>query len=174
MESEPTNKNKKLIAVAGLIVIVAAIAAGVAAFSPQPNPEVATTGVESPSPAPTSSTLDASTTSPTPTSSPAGPTASTYRDGIYQASGGYHSPGGDETVTVSITLKNGAVSDSTVTTTASNPTGKRYQSMFISNYKSLVTGKNINDIRLSKVSGSSLTSAGFNNALEQIKTQAKS
>jgi hypothetical protein len=96
-----------------------------------------------------------------------------YKDGTYSAQGSYNSPGGPETVDVSLTLKSGSVTDSTVTTSGNSPTGKHYQSMFIDGYKSLVTGKSIDDINLSKVSGSSLTSEGFDNAVAKIKTSAK-
>jgi len=37
-----------------------------------------------------------------------------------------------------------------------------------------VIGKNIADVQLSRVSGSSLTPEGFNNALATIKSQAQS
>jgi hypothetical protein len=35
-----------------------------------------------------------------------------------------------------------------------------------------VVGKSLDDIKVSKVAGSSLTSGGFNKAIEQIKTDA--
>jgi len=45
--------------------------------------------------------------------------------------------------------------------------------MFISGYKPYVIGKNIDTISLDRVSGSSLTPAAFNEALGQIKTEAR-
>ena len=49
-----------------------------------------------------------------------------------------------------------------------------YQDDFVGGYKSQVVGKSIAEIQLGKVSGSSLTSRGFNEALDQIRNQAKS
>jgi hypothetical protein len=37
----------------------------------------------------------------------------------------------------------------------------------------LVVGKSVDEVSLSRVAGSSLTSLGFNNALTQIKEDAK-
>lgn len=97
-----------------------------------------------------------------------------YKDGTYTANGSYQSPGGTESVGVSITLTDGVVTASSVEEGATSAEAREYQEDFISTYRSFVTGKKIDDIRLSRVSGSSLTSIGFNNALETIKDQAKS
>lgn len=45
--------------------------------------------------------------------------------------------------------------------------------MFKSGVSSLTVGKDIDDVKLSRVSGSSLTSTGFNSALDTIKTEAR-
>lgn len=98
--------------------------------------------------------------------------SSPYANGTYSAKGSYDSPAGTESVAVSVTLKDGIIEDSTVTNEADNRTSSRYQNMFISGYKSYVVGKNIADVRVGRVSGSSLTGSGFNAALERIKTEA--
>lgn len=100
--------------------------------------------------------------------------ASTYKDGTYNASGSYKSPGGTERVDVQLTLAGDSISEITVTPQAATPTSKQFQGEFVNNYKSMVVGKNIDEVELSKVAGSSLTSGGFNEALTQIKDQAKS
>lgn len=99
--------------------------------------------------------------------------ASSYKDGNYSATGSYNSPGGTNTVTVSLTLKGGIVTDSTVTGSATRGDSSEYQAMFIDNYKSQVTGRSIDSLSLTKVSGSSLTPQGFNDAVEKIKAEAK-
>ena len=96
-----------------------------------------------------------------------------YKNGTYTADGSYQSPAGTETINVTLIIKNDIVIDSTVTGTSDNGRSQRYMSMFISNYKSYVTGKNIDSIQLDKVSGSSLTPNGFNDALSKIKVEAK-
>jgi hypothetical protein len=96
-----------------------------------------------------------------------------YKDGTYSATGSYNSPGGTNTLTVSLTLKRGVITDSAVTGSATRGDSAEYQTMFIDNYKSQVTGRSIDSLSLTKVSGSSLTPQGFNDALVKIKAEAK-
>ena len=95
-----------------------------------------------------------------------------YKDGTYTADGTYQSPTMTEKITVSVTLKNGVITDTSAKNDAPDKVGKKFQDQFISGYKQQVVGKKIGDVQLSRVSGSSLTPAGFNDALDQIKTQA--
>lgn len=97
----------------------------------------------------------------------------TYKDGKYSAVGSYTSPGGQEKITIDITVKDGVVTDTSATSGAIDPQGEQYQSQFISGYKSEVIGKKLSTLSLTRVSGSSLTPKGFNDALEQIRTQAQ-
>lgn len=97
-----------------------------------------------------------------------------YKDGMYTQEGDYTSPGGPEQIEVKLTLKNGIVEQAEVTPKAVLPKSKFMQGVFVENYKSLVVGKNIKDLRLDKVAGSSLTPKGFNDAVEKIKAEAKS
>lgn len=129
---------------------------------------------------PTTTTTDATKEQVTPTDTstqtpPAAPVtdASPYKDGTYTATGSYQTPENVEQVSVTLTLKGGVVTDATVTGNPRAPESRRFQSQFISNFKSFVIGKNIDTLSLSHVSGSSLTSGGFNNAAAKIKTQAQ-
>ncbi|PPH06308.1 hypothetical protein C5C44_01755 [Rathayibacter sp. AY1F6] len=97
---------------------------------------------------------------------------SSYADGTYEAEGGYTSPGGNEKVGVSLTLADGVVTDVTVTPESENPTGQQYQSRFAGGIAGEVVGKQLDELKVSKVSGSSLTSGGFNDAVETIKADA--
>ena len=96
-----------------------------------------------------------------------------YKDGVYSATGSYISPGGQETIGVSLTLKDDVVVDATATAQATRPESVKYQGKFVSGYKTLVVGKKLAEINLTKVSGSSLTPKGFMDALTKIETQAK-
>lgn len=71
-----------------------------------------------------------------------------------------------------LTLVNDVVTAATVTAKATDETSMMYQNTFIAGYKTFVVGKNIADVQLGKVSGSSLTPRGFNDAVSAIKTQA--
>jgi uncharacterized protein with FMN-binding domain len=120
---------------------------------------------------------------PKPTPTPKAPTPATnpapvanknkYKDGTYTATGSYNSPGGTEDLGVTLTLKNDIVTNSSLSLMAYDGRSQRYQQMFQSGYQSQVIGRSIDSINLGRVSGSSLTPYGFNDAVTQIKAQAK-
>ncbi len=99
--------------------------------------------------------------------------ATTYKNGTYSAVGSYVSPAGPENVEVVLTLKNDLVIDATVVGKATATRSKTMQADFIAHYKEFVVGKNIAELTLGKVSGSSLTPRGFNNAVDKIQAAAK-
>lgn len=154
---EPAKKLNPAIIAIIVIVLLGAIAAAVAVLN---NNEAA-------APVPSESTTQPSTDEQS-----AAPTSSEYKDGTYTATGAYSTPGGRETVGVEVTLLNGTVQDVTLTQNAMTGQAKEFQARFASGYKSQVVGKSIDEISLSRVAGSSLTSVGFNNALDQIKDDA--
>jgi hypothetical protein len=96
-----------------------------------------------------------------------------FNDGVYSATGSYMSPGGKDEIDVNLTLKDNVIADINATAKPGDDVSKKYMKMFTDNYKSLVVGKNISELKLDKVSGSSLTSIGFNDAINQIRVQAK-
>jgi hypothetical protein len=96
-----------------------------------------------------------------------------YKNGTYTASGSYTTPESTETISVTVTLSNDTVSDVSINGSPQAHESQQYQELFKEGYKSLVVGKNINSISLSRVSGSSLTSRGFNDAIAQIENEAK-
>jgi uncharacterized protein with FMN-binding domain len=95
-----------------------------------------------------------------------------YKDGTYSADGNYKSPNGTETVGVELTLANGTVSAVEITEHPSNPNTRKFQGQFAGGIAAQVVGKSLDEIKVSKVAGSSLTSGGFNQAVEAIKAQA--
>lgn len=96
-----------------------------------------------------------------------------YQDGTYQATGRYMSPGGEREVVVSLTLAEGVVTEATFEGFATDPASKRFQGEFAEGFQVEVVGRNIDELNLQKVSGSSLTPKGFMDALQQIKVQAQ-
>ncbi|MET1053515.1 MAG: FMN-binding protein [Mycetocola sp.] len=116
------------------------------------------------------STTDDTGSADTQDSSPS--TSAEYTDGNYTATGDYVSPGGQESVTVTLTLTDNTVTALEVTGSGGTPNAKRFQGEFIDNIDDIAVGKNIDELNVSKVAGSSLTSDGFNAALEQIRTDA--
>ncbi len=97
-----------------------------------------------------------------------------YEDGTYEASGSYEAPSGTETVAVTLTLEAGVVTEVTVVGEATDPQAQIHQGEFIDGIAGEVVGKPIDELQVSKVAGSSLTSGGFNKAVEEIKADAAS
>lgn len=111
---------------------------------------------------------------PSTTSTPIDSTVShsSYKDGTYTASSNYYVPHGSENIQVTVTLKNGVVTSSSITNSEGDRDSAAYQQDFASLYKSYVVGKSIKGLSLSRISGASDTTQGFNDALAQIANQA--
>jgi hypothetical protein len=118
---------------------------------------------------------DASQNDTAATNSPAAniDTAINYKDGTYTEKGRYISPGGAESVDVTVTIANDIITSATVKGNATRGESVDHQADFISGYKKEVVGKDIDAVSLSRVAGSSLTSNGFNAALTLIKADAQ-
>ncbi|MBD8219841.1 hypothetical protein IFU40_14490 [Microbacterium sp. CFBP 13617] len=99
--------------------------------------------------------------------------AGTYTDGTYEATGQYATPESVETIDVTLVLAGDTVTDVTVTGDPQAAESQRYQGEFIGGIKDEVVGKKLDEISVSKVAGSSLTSGGFMKAVDTIKTEAK-
>lgn len=98
--------------------------------------------------------------------------AGQHKNGTYSVTGNYVSPGGPREVKVTVTLTDEVITGAETEATATDATSKRFQGEFVENFKPMVVGKNIDEVVLTKVSGSSLTPKGFNDALEKIKLEA--
>lgn len=96
-----------------------------------------------------------------------------YKPGQYEAEGSYQTPGGIMRVGVNITL----AGDGTVEAVRVDPRGTggslALQARFAGGIANEIVGKKIDELNVTKVSGSSLTSGGFNAALETIKDEAR-
>jgi uncharacterized protein with FMN-binding domain len=95
-----------------------------------------------------------------------------YADGTYTEDGSYQSPAGQSEVSVTVTIADNLVTAVEVDGDATDPTAKRYQGEFIDGIESVVVGKRIDSLNVSKVGGSSLTSGGFNSAIDKILAEA--
>ncbi|MEO6604430.1 MAG: FMN-binding protein [Aeromicrobium sp.] len=102
-----------------------------------------------------------------------GSSSATFKDGDYEGNAEYANPAGQSKVKVELTLADGKISDIKVTPEATNGTSKGYQQKFASGISDEVVGKSIDELDVSKVSGSSLTSIGFKQAIDQIKADAQ-
>jgi uncharacterized protein with FMN-binding domain len=150
---QPPKKLSPII-IALIVIVLVGIAVTAVVIAKQPK-EVATTGI----------TQNKTT--------PAVNEAVNYKDGTYTEKGRYASPGGGESIDVTVTITGNIITSASVTQNATSKDAKEYQDVFVSGYKSLVVGKDVDQVSLSRVAGSSLTSNGFNNALELIKADAR-
>lgn len=96
----------------------------------------------------------------------------TYADGTHTADGVYRTPETIETVTVTVTLAGDVVTAVEVTGDPQTRESEQYQGEFIGGIADVVVGQDIDDLQVSRVAGSSLTSGGFNEAIEAIKAEA--
>lgn len=121
--------------------------------------------------------VEPSATSAAPQSAAPGPANSaspgSYKDGEYSAQGTYTPPSNEtEEVDVALTLEGGVVTALEVTTSGNHPTSKQYQREFTSGIQEQVVGRSLDELDVDKVAGSSLTSGGFNKALDSIRAEA--
>jgi len=102
---------------------------------------------------------------------PAGNTSG-FTNGTYSGSAQYETPESIEGIRVSLTISNGVVTDASVSNSEGGGTSRRYQGAFASTYRSYVIGKSLSSLQLYRVAGASLTTAGFNAAVDQIRSEA--
>ena len=102
----------------------------------------------------------------------AGSSTGGFADGSYTAEGSYSTPGGQESISVDLSVADGVVTDVTVTPEATGGNAARFQDEFASGIADEVVGQELAGLSVDKVSGSSLTGDGFNAALDQIRADA--
>ncbi|HSX32598.1 MAG TPA: FMN-binding protein [Candidatus Saccharimonadales bacterium] len=160
---QPTQKNPVIIGIIAIVIVVVLIGGAMALKKKETASSTNNTA----------SQTAANTDNKTPAVEGADTSTGTYKSGNYSATGSYSSPGGTEQIAVTLTLDGDTITDVTASPKAASPESSTYQEQFIEGYKSMVVGKDIDTVSLSKVSGSSLTSRGFNDAIDQIKQQAQ-
>lgn len=131
-----------------------------------------TTTDSAPAPAATTAPSSSTGTGATGTDSGSSSGGGAYADGTYSASGQYATPESVETIEVTLTLADDVITDVEVTGDPQARESQEYQSRFIGGIADEVVGKSIDDISVTRVAGSSLTSGGFNQAVDAIKADA--
>lgn len=98
-----------------------------------------------------------------------------FAAGDYEATGTYLSPDGQtQSIEVEVELAaDGTITDLDADGQAESGNSEQYQGKFESGIDALVEGRKITELDIDKVSGSSLTSGGFNDAIDQIIGQAQ-
>ena len=95
-----------------------------------------------------------------------------YADGTYTAEGAYQTPESVEQISVTVTLESDIITAVEVVGDPQKSESEEYQAQFIGGIADVVVGKDIDEISVSRVAGSSLTSGGFNQAIQAIKAEA--
>jgi hypothetical protein len=152
----PVRVGAALLGVAGIVTL-----AGCAGTDSPADAEETTSASQAPTTESTGSSDTADTSS-----------EGAYADGTYTAEGSYRTPETTETIEVTITLESDVITAVEVTGDPQAAQSQQYQSRFIGGISDEVVGQSIDDISVSRVAGSSLTSGGFNEAVETIKSEA--
>ncbi|WP_402845507.1 FMN-binding protein [Microbacterium sp. GXS0129] len=157
--NRPVRTAATLASVAG-IALLAGCSAGAA------EADTATTGA--------ASGTGTTTSGSAPATASAGGTTGGYVAGTYEGDGSYSNPHGNiEKVHVSMTITaDGTVESVDVTGTTDGAESAQYQSLFIGGISDEVVGKKIDELNVTVVSGSSLTSGGFMQAVDAIEAEA--
>lgn len=119
-----------------------------------------------------STTTDTSSTNMTGVSSSSASTNG-YKDGTYTASANYSVPHGyQNSISVSITVSNGSITAASATHSTSDRESAEYTDVFDSSLSSKVVGQSLSGASFSRIGGASLTTDGFQTALETVMNEA--
>lgn len=161
------SKAKLAVAVAAIIVIAGIILVLNHAKSDADHSDAATTqSTAMTTPDDTAASSDDATVDTTTSSG-------SYTDGTYSATSEYFVPHGEETIKVSLTVKNGVVTDSSIENSEYDHDSALFQEEFADEYKSQVVGKALSSLSLRTIAGASDTTQGFNDAVSQIRDKAQ-
>lgn len=97
----------------------------------------------------------------------------TYKNNTYNESTTAYTPGGAEDVIFKFGLQNDVVTSVEIVSTPTNPRSPRYEENFISGIQQIVGMKLDSLGSFSAVNGASLTTGAFNDAVAQLKVDAK-
>jgi len=89
--------------------------------------------------------------------------------GTFHLQSTYQVPSGAEPLDTTVTLKNDVITAVSGQNVALNEKSKKYQDAFIQGISGQIVGKNINDVNVTYVNGSSLTAQAFNKALHDLQ-----
>ncbi len=124
------------------------------------------TTLENKTPAIVDTTNQTTNTNTTTTTTPTETTLYAYKNGTYTASANYYVPKYQNSISINISIENDIIKSATASHDYTDRESGLYIDSFDSQLSSKIVGKKISDIKLSRVGGASLTTYGFNDALE--------
>lgn len=96
-------------------------------------------------------------------------------DNTYTTTVEYDVPEGTESNSFSLVIKDGIISSIEVGITTTNKASLKYQQDFAKNIASIVVGQKISELKtIDRVSGASVTTTAFNDALLKLQQQLQS
>lgn len=118
--------------------------------------------------------IDAGSNTTSSDTSNATTTTSSYKDGTYTANATYMVPRGSNGITLQVTIKDGVVT----AVDTNHDYSDRESGMYINSFDQSITGKVVGKAitsltNLSRVGGASLTTYGFDEAIQTVVAQAK-
>lgn len=99
----------------------------------------------------------------------------TVDDNTYTTTVEYDVPEGTESNSFSLVIKDGIISSIEVGITTTNKASLKYQQDFAKNIASIIVGQKISELKsIDRVSGASVTTTAFNDALLKLQQQLQS
>jgi major membrane immunogen (membrane-anchored lipoprotein) len=165
--SYTTNRQLSIYAIIAVIVLATAgIAWGISVQSGQKNASNSPVALQQTSSFSTKTLMATGTLTPS-----SGGAIS--RDGSYQVTQKYRTPEGTSAAVFAITISNGLISQATTTYQSGDRESQKYVSLYNAGFGTATIGKSLKDIDEVYISGASLTSAAFDQALVSLKQQAQ-
>jgi hypothetical protein len=173
MTSERTARSVQLsagLAALALTVAVSACSAEQADTTSTSNDPSTTPSAATPTAAGTPTAGAAASAAPEAPAEPTQEDALSYRDGQYSATGWYGGLPSHQDVT--LTVENDTVTAVEINTPAEDDTSLGYQQRFADALPTAIVGRNIDELAVDRLAGSSGCSEGFMNALDEIRADA--
>ena len=95
--------------------------------------------------------------------------AQTWLNGTFRLKTTYDAPSWPEPLDATVTLKQDVITAVSAENVAVNGASQKFQKMFIDGISGQIVGKNIKDVNVTYVNGSSLTAEAFNKALHALQ-----
>ena len=169
--------DKIFLGIGTVAVVASATFVGITLFTKTDAPAETSSPSTNSSSTTTSSTSTSSTSTPpdtssTPTQSSSSTTTS-YKDGTYTAAVSYRVPHGSNSLSTTLTLKNGTIATVKTSSDYTDHESAQYISGFTNRLTAQVAGKLLQDFAASRIGGASLTTEAFLATLDTIKNDAK-
>lgn len=163
----------KIFVVIGSVAILGAAAAGGLALFAGGSDSAASTSTPTTSQTQSSGNSSTDSSSSTGTSSSSSSSSSSYKDGTYTATAYYMVPhGGSNSIETKLTVSGGKITSVSTTNSASENESEMYISSFKQYLSSDVVGQSLSGFYGSRIGGASLTTDGFNQTLDTIRSDA--